>query len=124
MSLKIIGAGFGRTGTLSTYTALKELGYPCYHMLEVIMNKENKSHIDFWNKVANDPEGKQQDWDEVFKNYTATVDNPGCCVWKELTEAYPDAKVLLTLIRVVRKHGIKAQWIRSILQKHCGSLKC
>jgi len=31
------------------------------------MNKENKSHIDFWNKVANDPEGQQQDWDEVFK---------------------------------------------------------
>ena len=97
MSLKIIGAGFGRTGTLSTYTALKELGFPCYHMMEVIMNKENKSHIDFWNKVANEPAGKQQDWELVFKNYAATVDNPGCCVWKELTEAYPDAKVLLTL---------------------------
>lgn len=47
MSLQIIGAGFGRTGTMSTYTALKELGFPCYHMAEVIRNKENKSHIDF-----------------------------------------------------------------------------
>jgi len=97
MSLKIIGAGFGRTGTLSTYTALNELGYPCYHMMEVIDNKENKSHINFWNNVANSNPGIQHNWDEVFENYTATVDNPGCCVWRELFEAYPDAKVLVTL---------------------------
>ena len=52
MSLKIIGAGYGRTGTLSTYTALNSLGFPCYHMFEVIENKENKTYLDFWNKVA------------------------------------------------------------------------
>jgi len=97
MSLKVIGAGFGRTGTMSTYKALPELGFPCYHMMEIIGKKENKSHIDFWNKVANDPEGKQQNWNEVFNNYTAAVDNPASCVWKELMQAYPDAKVLLTL---------------------------
>jgi len=34
--LKIIGAGFGRTGTLSLKHALEELGYsPCYHMSEL-----------------------------------------------------------------------------------------
>ncbi len=97
MSLHIIGAGFGRTGTLSTYTALKELGYPCYHMMEVIRNKANKTHIDFWKKVANEPEGTQQQWEMVFEKYTAMVDNPGCCVWQELAIAYPDAKVLLTV---------------------------
>ena len=97
MSLKIIGAGFGRTGTLSTCTALNTLGYPCYHMFEVIENKENKTHLGFWNRVANAPAGQQHDWNEVFEKYTATVDNPGCCVWRELLEAYPDAKVLVTL---------------------------
>ncbi len=97
MSLKIIGAGFGRTGTLSTCTALNTLGYPCYHMFEVIENKENKSHLGFWNDVANAPEGMQHDWNSVFEKYTATVDNPGCCVWRELLDAYPDAKVLVTL---------------------------
>lgn len=97
MSLKIIGAGFGRTGTLSTYTALKQLGYPCYHMFEVLQNEENKSHLDFWNDVADSPVGQQKNWDEVFSNYVATVDNPACCVWKELFQIYPDAKVLLTL---------------------------
>lgn len=97
MAMKIIGAGFGRTGTWSTFAALNQLGFPCYHMQEVILNKANKSHLSFWRKVANSPPGAQQDWDQAFARYTATVDNPGCCVWRELLAAYPDAKVLLTL---------------------------
>jgi len=97
MTLKLIGAGFGRTGTWSTFAALNKLGLPSYHMQEVIINKANKGHLDFWRKVANDPPGTQQDWNRVFANYSATVDNPGCCVWRELMVAYPDAKVLLTL---------------------------
>ncbi len=97
MTLKVIGAGFGRTGTLSTYTALNKLGFPCYHMFEVIENKANKTHLDFWRGVANTPAGTKHDWDQVFAKYTAAVDNPACCVWRELLTAYPDAKVLLTL---------------------------
>ena len=97
MELRVIGAGFGRTGTWSTKAALNQLGFPCYHMSEVLGNKENKSHLNFWRKVANSPPGAQQDWNRVFAKYQATVDNPGCCVWRELLSAYPDAKVLLTL---------------------------
>lgn len=97
MSLQIIGAGFGRTGTLSTYTALNTLGFNCYHMLEVLQNEANKTHLDFWNKVANAPAGTSHDWNEVFEKYEATVDNPGCCVWRELLKDNPDAKVILTL---------------------------
>ncbi|MEO7478207.1 MAG: sulfotransferase family protein [Lysobacteraceae bacterium] len=97
MSLKVIGAGFGRTGTMSAYTALNQLGFPCYHMVEVLQNKANASHLDFWRKVANAPAGMQHDWERVFANYSAAVDNPACCVWRELLVAYPDAKVLLTL---------------------------
>lgn len=97
MTLEIIGAGFGRTGTLSTYAALKQLGLRSYHMIEVLQNRHNKGHIDFWLKVARAPAGTQHDWDTVFANYRATVDNPGCCVWRELLAAYPNAKVLLTL---------------------------
>ena len=96
MSLKIIGAGFGRTGTLSTQFALNELGYRCYHMKEV-MQKTNKNHLDFWVKVAESPENAIHDWDEVFEHYSATVDYPASCVWKELMRTNPDAKVLLTL---------------------------
>jgi hypothetical protein len=36
MTLEVIGAGFGRTGTMSLKVALEELGFgPCYHMTEV-----------------------------------------------------------------------------------------
>jgi hypothetical protein len=97
MPLQIIGAGYGRTGTLSTYTALRELGFPCYHMFEVLENKANKSHLDFWRRVAKSEPGVQHPWEAVFAGYTASVDNPACCVWRELMVAYPDAKVLLTL---------------------------
>lgn len=96
MSLKIIGAGFGRTGTLSTKFALNKLGYPCYHMKEVI-KKGNRHHLDFWLKVSETPKGTQHNWQEVFNEYVATVDFPGACVWEELIATYPEAKVILTL---------------------------
>jgi hypothetical protein len=95
--LKIIGAGFGRTGTMSICTALNQLGFPCYHMFEVLENKDNKSHLGFWRRVANAPAGKQHDWETVFSRYTAAMDNPASSVWRELIAAYPEAKVLLSL---------------------------
>ncbi len=97
MALKIIGAGFGRTGTMSAYTALNQLGLRCYHMFEVIENKANKGHLDFWNEVANAPADAPHDWNRVFADYVAAVDNPAACVWRELLRENPDAKVLLTL---------------------------
>lgn len=97
MGLEIIGAGFGRTGTDSMRVALNDLGFPCYHMLEVLQNPLNKSHLDFWRKVANAPAGTPFDWNDVFSRYRAAVDNPACCVWRELLATYPDAKVLLTV---------------------------
>lgn len=97
MPLQLIGAGFGRTGTLSVCTALGRLGYPCYHMFELMENPENKSHLAFWHRVANAKPGAQYDWEQVFSKYRAAVDNPACCVWRELVAAYPDAKVVLTL---------------------------
>lgn len=111
MALKIIGAGFGRTGTLSAYTALNQLGFPCYHMFEVLENKANKTHLDFWRKVANSEPGTPHDWEQVFSRYTAAVDNPACCVWRELLAAYPDARVLLT----VHPRGAEA-WYESTIE--------
>jgi len=90
--LKIIGAGFGRTGTLSIKTALEELGFgPCYHMRKVFSHPQ---HIPRWHAAAR---GEAVDWQELFKGYQATVDWPGCTFYKELMQIYPDAKVLLTV---------------------------
>ena len=97
MTLKVIGAGFGRTGTLSLCSALNQLDMPCYHMFEVLENKANKSHLDFWRRVANARPGTQFPWQQVFSRYAAAVDNPACCVWRELMQAYPDAKVVLSV---------------------------
>jgi hypothetical protein len=92
MTLEVIGAGFGRTGTMSLKVALEELGFgPCYHMTEVFANPE---HIESWKAAAR---GEPLDWDEVFRDYRATVDWPAAAFYEELMERYPDAKVILTV---------------------------
>ena len=94
--MKVIGAGFGRTGTLSLKVALEELGFgPCYHMTELPGKPE---HVAFWDEAADKvAHGEPIDWEEVFTGYQATVDWPGCSFYEELMEAYPDAKVLLSI---------------------------
>jgi hypothetical protein len=96
MSLEIIGAGFGRTGTLSIRKALSDLGYPCYHMFDVLFDPRRKADIDFWTEVADAPDAPH-DWERVFGGLRATVDFPACAVWRQLVRDHPEAKVLLTL---------------------------
>ena len=84
MTLRVIGAGLGRTGTHSTQLALNQLGFPCYHMTEVLLEQGEQMHLDFWRMVANSPPETQHDWELIFAKYAASVDNPGCCVWREL----------------------------------------
>lgn len=91
MSLSIIGAGFGRTGTLSLKLALEQLGCGlCHHMDEVFANPEQLPH---WVAAA---EGESVDWDEVYDGYSCTVDWPGAYFWRELADHYPNSKVILT----------------------------
>lgn len=97
MALDIIGAGFGRTGTLSISVALGKLGFPTYHMTDILFHPVHRKGIDFWGEVADGAPGSQHDWERVFAGFRATVDYPGCAVWRELMVAYPQAKVLLTL---------------------------
>jgi len=92
MTLTVIGAGFGRTGTLSLKLALEELGFgPCYHMVETIARPE---HDPMWLALAT---GKTRDWRPVLAGYASTVDWPGVMIWRELATAYPGAKIILTL---------------------------
>jgi hypothetical protein len=90
--VKIIGAGFGRTGTTSLKAALEELGFgPCYHMAEVFAHPE---HADFWLSAWRK---EPADWDGVLGDYEATVDWPACTFYEELMERHPEAKVLLSV---------------------------
>ena len=92
MALKVVGAGFGRTGTLSLKVALEKLGCgPCYHMMEVFPRPE---HVAMWHRLAF---GNPIDWDELFDGFQATVDWPSARWWREIAAHYPDAKVLLSV---------------------------
>ena len=91
MPLSVIGAGFGRTGTMSLKLALDRLGFgPCYHMTEVFKNPKASG---YWEAAA---DGKAVDWEEVFAGYGSTVDWPSATFYKQLADAYPDARVILT----------------------------
>jgi len=91
MALKVIGAGYPRTGTSSLKLALEQLGFgPCHHMREVIMDLPSAR---LWIEAA---EGRP-DWDRIFAGYQSCTDAPGCAFWRELADEYPDAKVLLSV---------------------------
>ncbi len=94
MALKVVGAGVGRTGTLSLKTGLEQLiGEPCYHMLEVITHPD---HVAPWREAA---EGGTVDWAKLLDGYGATSDFPACLFWPEILEANPDAVVVLSTRR-------------------------
>lgn len=91
MVLSVIGAGFGRTGTLSLKLALEQLGFaPCYHMIETGRRPE---HDALWLALAR---GESDDWRSVLDGYAACVDWPGVSIWKTLVAENPQAKVILT----------------------------
>jgi len=91
MAIRVVGAGVGRTGTLSLKTGLEQLlGQPCYHMLEVFNHPE---HVPVWREAA---EGGKVDWVALLNGYGATSDFPACLFWSEILEANPDAIVVLS----------------------------
>lgn len=89
MGLKVIGSGFGRTGTKSLKEALEILGFgPCHHMYEVL---DNLDQVPTWNALAH---GESRDWEDVFDGYSSQVDWPGAHYWQQTMSAFPDAKIV------------------------------
>ncbi|MEO1889767.1 MAG: sulfotransferase family protein [Cycloclasticus sp.] len=92
MTIKVIGVGFGRTGTLSLKAALQQLDYAdCYHMFELF---GRAGHAKTWRGIVN---GEQPNWPEIFDGYQSLVDWPTAYYWREHIAFYPDAKVILTV---------------------------
>src|SRR3954451_12478985 len=91
MTMRLVGAGLGRTGTHSLKLAIERLtGAPCYHMMEVFGHPE---HLPVWREAAT---GTEPDWPELLKDYEAIVDWPGASFWREMSAAFPDAVILLS----------------------------
>jgi hypothetical protein len=94
-TLAVIGAGFGRTGTLSLRLALERLGFaPCDHMSA---NFERPARFAHWlEAVRRKHAGLPIDWRPLLDGYRAAVDWPAAYFWRELAAAHPLAKVILT----------------------------
>ena len=102
MTLKVIGAGPGRTGTMSLKHALEHLGYgPCHHMSACFGSRQQTR----WFLEA--AEGKAVDWNSVFNDFQAAVDWPAAAYYSELLKTFPDA-------RVVFSYRHPEEWYRSV----------
>jgi hypothetical protein len=92
MTLQVIGAGLGRTGTNSLRLALNQLGFgPCYHMYEAVLNIP--VNLPLWSAALDG----HADWGAIYKGYASAVDWPTSGFVRELNESYPDAKFVLTV---------------------------
>jgi hypothetical protein len=91
-SLKVIGAGFPRSGTKSTKKALEELGYKVFHMEDFMSNNlqddatlamTSDYFLDkFTNKL-------------LALGFNATIDSPGFFFALRWAKKFPNAKVFL-----------------------------
>jgi hypothetical protein len=93
MSLRVIGAGWPRTGTTSLKIALEKLlSSRCYHMYDLFADLGHQTGI--WERaLAGDMSGVH----EAMCGYGAALDWPASFFWPELLTANPDAIVLLSV---------------------------
>jgi hypothetical protein len=91
MTLRVVGAGLGRTGTASLKQALEVLlDGPCYHMFEV---SEHRDHDALWRSAVR---GEAVDMEGIMSGYVASVDWPASAFWREFAAANPEALILLS----------------------------
>ena len=114
-SIRVIGAGLGRTGTTSLQAGLKKLGFKPYHMRDVT---SSDGHLKLWTQymlawkaaaAAGPIGGPLQEAREADKTtaadavidrivsdgFTATTDYPACLIYERLMARFPNALVLL-----------------------------
>jgi hypothetical protein len=89
-TMQVIGAGLPRTGTLTQKAALERLGLgPCFHWVDLLADLDQ---VPVWDRALDGDAA----WDRIFAGFNSTVDWPGGHFFRELTDAYPEAKVLLS----------------------------
>lgn len=93
MNLKVVGAGLPRTGTSSLKAALERLlGGRCLHMS--VLPQHPFDLGPGWRRALR---GEPVDWEHLLAGYVAAVDWPSSMFWRELSEANPDALVILSV---------------------------
>jgi len=88
--MKVILASFPKCGTKTMACAFEQLGMRNCDFPDQFMEQH-----DDWMKLAN--EGAENvDFKRMFENYDSVTDVPACFFWKQISEAFPDAKIILT----------------------------
>jgi hypothetical protein len=101
--LKVVGVGFGRTGTYSVKLALEELGLPTLHT-QHLYESENENIFKMWTDLIFQPSLDaghaflgEPDFDVITQHgFQATMDFPVALYYKEIMAKYPDCKFILT----------------------------
>ena len=71
MSMRVIGAGVGRTGTYSLKSALDRLGLgPCHHMEAVLHNMP--AQVPLWTAALDG----QPDWQSIYDGFESAILKP------------------------------------------------
>ncbi|XP_076801924.1 uncharacterized protein LOC143446253 [Clavelina lepadiformis] len=89
--MKVIVAGYSKTGTTSLAAALSELGYTVYDFLDHFWY-----HGDKWTKILSSSGGSIEDFKEMYQSVDAVTDCPPNLIWEELLQVFPDTKIILT----------------------------
>ena len=89
--MKVIVAGYSKTGTKTMNAALTELGYNVYDYIEHFT-----FHFDEWKNIF-EGKGSAINFETMYKGVDAVTDHPANIFWKEIYDAFPDAKVRLVL---------------------------
>jgi hypothetical protein len=92
MTMQVIGAGVGRTGTMSLRLALNQLGLgPCHHMEDVLKNMATQ--VPLWTDASNG----NPNWSAIYSGFESAVDWPTAAFYRELVVEYPAAKFVLSV---------------------------
>ena len=118
--MKLIGAALPRTGTMSLYVALNDLGARCYHMKTLFENSaKGRGDLDRWIELGELPSGhprRLELLEQIFDGYEACCDAPACFVYEDLMTLYPEAKVMLTKRDAGRWRSSMAEIVYGILR--------
>ncbi|XP_078490451.1 uncharacterized protein LOC100176603 isoform X2 [Ciona intestinalis] len=112
--MKVIVAGFSKTGTKTMQAALKELGYNVYDYMENFEFLEKE-----WKQICT-VGGSTDLFRKMYENIDAVTDLPGCIFWDEILKAFPEAKVVLTMRENedVWYKSFKRQMTENVAWKH------
>ena len=85
--MRVIVATCNETDNKRLGSALTELGYNVCGFMDHYWN-----HRKFWNKILTDG-GCSDDFIEMYKDVDVVMEAPAVFFWKEIIDAFPEAKV-------------------------------